>query len=142
MRKCKRYAWKSYEDICERAKENPTLFDYVQGDKLLDLSTYDVEEEKIYITKEINSNNIKITDEYPPCIKQMLSNPNLGYYERGQLIIYLRDDGYGLDEILTILKAILSEEKYYHCTEEEGQPYYLYNIREDIIFSFMLNVKK
>ena len=71
----------------------------------------------------------------------MLKDPYLGYWGRGQLILYLRDDGYGFEEILMILKSVLSEEKFYHCTTEEGQPAYLYFSREDLLFASCQTLK-
>ena len=70
----------------------------------------------------------------------MFQTPLLGYEERAQLILFLRDDGYGLDEILSILRTILSDEKFYHCTQEENQLNYLYN-REDMMFASCRTLK-
>lgn len=130
----------TYESICLMAREyDDNLYDFHHRGQLLDISEYDKEENCTQV-QNINASNIKINVEHPPCIQKMLSNNELGYYERGQLILYLRDDGYGLNEILMILKAILSSKKYYHCTEEEKQPYYLY-YREDIVFSSCKTLK-
>ena len=140
----------TYEAICEIAKEWKPLYhnddklsgieEWISGEMLIDISEYDVEEK--YIQYEpIDVSKIKITQGYPPCIEQMLTNPNLGYYERGQLILYLRDDGYSFYEILTILKSVLSPQKYYHCTEEENQPEYLYYGREEMLFASCRTLK-
>lgn len=133
----------TYEAICEMAQEyEPTyqnddklcgVEEWIIDGALVDISGYDSEEEIIKPTP-IDVSKIKIQDGYPPCIEKMLANPNLGYYERGQLIIFLRDQGHSFYEILTILKSILSEKKYIHSTEEENQPEYLYYIREDLLF--------
>lgn len=135
----------TYDAICEIAKEGILHYahgdksglsgyeEWIIGDALVDISGYDIEE--IVIKHEpIDASKLQITDNYPPCIEKMLSTPNLGYYERGQLIIFLRDQGHSFYEILTILKSILSEKKYIHSTEEENQPEYLYYIREDLLF--------
>ena len=98
------------------------------------------EEEQSFVGN-IDVSKIQIKDDFPPCIKDMLKNPLLGYYERGVLICYLRDDGYSFYEILTILKTTLSKEKYYHCTEEENQPQYLYYDREDMLFASCQTLK-
>ena len=82
----------------------------------------------------------KLKAEVERCEK-MLSNPELGYYERGQLILYLRDDGYSFYEILAILKSVLSPKKYYHCTAEENQPEYLYYGREEMLFASCQTLK-
>lgn len=130
----------SYDTICEMAKEyKDDCCDFYHSGHLLDISEYDKEESYTF-TQHINTDNIKINTEHPPCVQEMLSNNQLGYYARGQLILYLRDDGYGLHEILTILKAILSDQKYYHCTEEEKQPFYLY-YREDMVFASCKTLK-
>jgi len=135
----------SYDAICEMAKTGELTYalgdttglsgylEHVQGSLLVDISDYDVEKIATEM-KPIDVSNIKITNNHPPCIRKMLSNPYLGYYERGQLIIYLKDQGYSFYEILTILQSVLSKDKFYHCTEEENQPEYLYYVREDLLF--------
>lgn len=117
----------TYEAICEMAKEWEPVYhlndklsgleEWIIDGALVDISSYDSEEE-IIKPAPIDVSKIKIQDGYPPCIEKMLANPNLGYYERGQLIIFLRDQGHSFYEILTILKSILSEKKYIHSTEE------------------------
>lgn len=140
----------TYEAICDMAKQWTPLYhlndrlsgleEWIIDGALVDISEYDTEEVPVKI-QSVDTSKIEVQDGYPPCIDKMLSNPNLGYYERGQLISYLRDDGYSFYEILTILKSILSEEKYYHCTEEENQPAYIYYNREDMLFSSCQTLK-
>ena len=136
----------TYEGICEMAKEyspiNNSLseFDIVYGDKIhyggsfIDLSDFDKQEIPQSIKANVNINSIKVEQNPPACIENMLKDSELGYYARGMLILYLRDDGYGFEEILGILKMVLSEHKYHHCVIEEGQPSYLYFVREDLLF--------
>lgn len=131
----------TYNSICNKAKEiNDDIADIYHNGNLLDLSEYDNEEEFIFQIN-IDTKNINVNAERPPCIQKMMLEKDLGYFERGQLIIYLRDDGYSLEEIITILKVVLSDKKYYHCTQEENQPRYLYN-REDMIFSSCKTLKE
>lgn len=137
----------TYEGICEMAKKytpKNTSFlayddviygdNYHYGNHFLSLAEFDKQESPQTIKTDININNIQVEQNPPPCIESMLKDPELGYYARGMLILYLRDDGYGFEEILGILKVVLSEHKYYHCTVEESQPSYLYFIREDLLF--------
>ena len=133
----------TYESICEIAKDinDKSTDKYYLGKKYLDLSDFDVADEPKSLNYKINKNNIQVQNGFPPCILEMLKNPELGYYERGQLILYLRDDGYSFYEILTILKNVLSEKKYYHCTQEEGQVEYLYFVRENMLFSSCQTLK-
>ena len=140
----------TYEAICEMAQEYEPIYqnndelcgveEWILGEGLVDISNYDTEN-IVEHYNNIDVSKIEIKDTYPPCIEKMLSNPLLGYYERGQLILYLRDDGYSFYEILTILKSVLSPSKYYHCTEEEGQPEYLYYGREEMLFSSCQTLK-
>lgn len=140
----------TYEAICEMAQEYEPIYqnndklcgveEWIIGEALVDISTHD-NEKNIEYYSNIDISKIEIKDVYPPCIEKMLSNPYLGYYERGQLILYLRDDGYSFYEILTILKSVLSPEKYFHCTEEENQPEYLYYNREEMLFSSCQTLK-
>ena len=134
----------TYDSICEMAKsidDAPQTDKAFLGKKYLDLTDFDVESESKPLNYKIDKNNIKVQQGFPPCILEMLKNPDLGYYERGQLILYLRDDGYSFYEILTILKNVLSEKKYYHCTEQEGQVEYLYFVRENMLFSSCQTLK-
>lgn len=127
----------TYDSICEMAKnidDAPKVDKAFLGKKYLDLTDFDIEDKSKPLNYKIDKNNIKVQKEFPPCILAMLRNPDLGYYERGQLIIYLRDQGYSFYEILMVLKSFLSEEKYYHAVEEENQPEYLYFVREMLLF--------
>ncbi len=132
----------TYDSICDMAK---TIGENVDscfvGGNYLDISGFDSSDESKPLNYKIDKNNIQVQQGFPPCIVEMLKNPYLGYYERGQLIIYLRDDGYSFYEILAILKRVLSEEKYYHCTIEEGQVEYLYFVRDRMLFSSCQTLK-
>lgn len=140
----------TYDAICEMAKEWIPVYhhndkisgleEWIIGESLVDISSYDTEE-VIVEHGNIDATELKITQGYPACIEKMLTNPNLGYYERGQLILYLRDDGYSFYEILAILKSVLSPKKYYHCTAEENQPEYLYYGREEMLFASCQTLK-
>ena len=142
----------TYDAICEMAKEGVLKYrhgdtsglsgyeEWILGEGLVDISEYDTEE--VYVPHTpVDASKVQIQQGYPPCIDKMLLNPNLGYYERGQLILYLRDDGYSFYEILTILKSVLSPQKYYHCTAEENQPEYLYYGREEMLFASCQTLK-
>lgn len=134
----------TYESICEMAKtidDTSTLDYYFMGKKCLDISDFDVEEEPKALNYKIDKDNIQVQQGFPPCIIEMVKNPELGYYERGQLILYLRDDGYSFYEILTVLKNVLSEKKFYHCVQEENQVEYLYFVRENMLFSSCKTLK-
>lgn len=136
----------TYESICDMAKEidDDEIIDdiYYIGNNFLDISNFDnINDTPKDLNGNIDINNIKIQNEYPSCIEMMLKNPYLGYWGRGQLILYLRDDGYSFEEILMILKSVLSEDKFYHCTVEEGQPAYLYFTREDLLFASCQTLK-
>lgn len=138
----------SYDDICNMARVyqsdeqyNGLFSDYYHyGKSNIDLSKFDIKEPKT-IKTNININNVNVQKSLPACIEKMLKDPELGYYARGMLILYLRDDGYSFVEILSILKKTLSEDKYYHCTVEEEQPTYLYFTREDLLFASCQTLK-
>lgn len=122
----------SYEDICQMAKSYNGHADYIIGQDYVSLLPLD---EDIITTKhEIVLNDVHFSAKFPPCIDYLLSNADLGYHERRELIIYLRDDGYTEEEVVEILRNHLSDEKFQHCVEEEHQVSYLFG-REDILFS-------
>lgn len=134
----------SYDEICRMAQSNERTitngdslfpkYDYINGDALVDISGYDDEITAKRQKTSVDLSNIKIDINFPPCVKQLLNNSELGWNERRELIIYLRDDGYTYDEIVTFLKNTLSEDKFHHCMYEEHQVDYLLE-REDILFS-------
>lgn len=134
----------TYDSICDMARTMKTdyLDDvYYIGGEILDISDFDVDDKPQTIKLNADINNIKVQNSLPSCINMMLSDSSLGYWGRGQLILYLRDDGYSYEEILMTLKAHLSDDKYYHCVEEEGQPSYLYYDREDMLFASCQTLK-
>lgn len=83
--------------------------------------------------QSFNNVNISISQNFPLCIRNFLAMPDLGYVNRGRLIIFLRDMGYGEDEVINILEQSLSTEKFIHCVEEEHQVSYLF-ARTNIVF--------
>lgn len=134
----------TYYEICDKAKTCPStkvVYDILHDGDLLDISKYDEDivqgkQQNIYV----DVSNIKIDNEFPPCIKRLLSISDLGYHERMQVICYLRDDGYLEEEIESILEQSLSVEKFIHCIEEERQLRYLMN-RDDVLFSSCQTLK-
>lgn len=122
----------TYNDICHMAKKYDGSKDYITGQDLISLVPFD--EEIIVVKEEVSFDNINFSTKFPPCINYLLSVSDLGYHERRELIIYLRDDGYTEDEVTQILEEHLSHEKFTHCIEDEHQVSYLFG-REDILFS-------
>lgn len=124
----------SYESICNMCKEQHYTRFSVHGDSL-DISEFDITNEDIEpILVDIDIGSIDLSFNLPPCIGSLLKEPNLGYHERRELIIYLRDMGYEIEEVEKILEEHLSPNKFEHCVFEENQVKYLFN-REDILFS-------
>lgn len=112
---------KSYDEIKQYAQQDRGYKDIVYGDDLISLSEYDSYE---YIDDNYQYNsdvNIDVSDDFPPCIQSFLNEPQLGYKERTDLIIYLRDMAYTEDEIYDILEKHLSAEKFHHCMSDERQ---------------------
>ena len=126
----------TYDEICYMAKFNVTNTkgDDINGNVLLDISEYDDVIVHQCNTPPVSISDIEIDTEFPPCVQRLLTIKDLGWHERRELIIYLRDDGYTFDEILEILEKTLSAEKFYHCVYEEHQVDYLLE-RTDILFS-------
>lgn len=133
----------SYDMICEMAKQ-PSIDSFPNYDGYgLDLSNYDVDmdEQKDYsINVNVKSATENVITGFPECIQNLLKNPDLGYHERRELIIFLRDMGYDIEEVINILSHSLSNNKFEHCVYEENQVEYLFN-REDILFSTCMTQK-
>ena len=102
------------------------------GDKFWDITQWDAPESKFQ--KFLPDINIKINEEdfadlngcVTPCIKNLLSRGDLGWQERRDVILFLRDNCYLLDETIALLKKYLSKKKFIHCVRDEKQPNYLY----------------
>lgn len=123
-----------YEGICELAKKQKETNDVVMNQWMFDISRFDT---KPHTHMKIEENKYKLDsdkviineDKFPPCIRKMLleaKHKRLHWNKRGQLIIFLRDKGYLLDECLTILKHYLSDDEYNHCVKEDKDLFYLY----------------
>jgi len=134
----------SYHEICRLSLtcnktitnyvDGEPIYDFINGDSDVDISMYDNQIIEHKNRQPINTSNLVIDVDFPPCIQHLLKIPDLGWNERRELIIYLRDDGYTYDEILNILEKTLTPEKFHHCVEEEHQVDYLLS-RNDILFS-------
>lgn len=125
-----------YDQICQLAKNiDNGCYTYHKGNAI-NLSDYDVSDEEFISTTSMNVETCTkhIVTGFPPCVQKLLQTPDLGYHERRELIIFLRDMGYDVDEVVNILSNSLSNNKFEHCVYEENQVEYLFN-RSDILFS-------
>lgn len=117
---------KTYKEIQQYARIDRGQDDIYYGKVLLDISDFDGYDEKQmnikfnYGMKNLNFFNFNF-DYKPPCICNFLSNPDLGYTERRDVIIFLRDMGYSEEEVIHILENHLSSEKFNHSIYEEKQ---------------------
>ena len=112
---------KSYDEIKQYAKQDRGYKDIIYDGDSISLIDYD-SYESVGNNYHYNSNvNIDMSGDFPPCIQSFLAEPQLGYKERTDLIIYLRDMAYTQDEIYDILEEHLSVEKFHHCMHDEKQ---------------------
>jgi hypothetical protein len=119
---------KTYEEIKLLASyPRETKDDFINGHRLLNISEWD---SNILIKEHHNAQNIisdvEISDEIPPCIKELMKDPMLGNTGRIQVILFFRDLGYTRDEVEDLLYSFLSEEKFNHCVHEEHLIDYLF----------------
>lgn len=114
-----------YDEICQIAKQDRECDDFINGDKLIDISSFDTESMSVSLPQRKSYRTIDIRDDivenFPPCIKAFLSDAELRHVDRIQLIVFLRDSGYSEEEIVAILEKFLSPEKFQHCVFEENQ---------------------
>ncbi len=127
---------KTEKEIYEIASKYPIRKPkrYFYGEKLLNLSKFDVEDfmysidsklstpmnGDLYTKDELDKLNIPF-DKFPPCVKSWLNNPELGYKGRFCLVIYLRDQTVTkvpipFKVIVSILKIILSNDMWLHTS--------------------------
>ena len=113
---------KTYEEIKEYAKKDRGYDDIIYNNEYISLLNYNYYNFYTDIDIDINDEySIDISSDIPPCIQSFLMNPELGYKERTDLIIYFRDMGYSYNNIVDILEEHLSSEKFHHCMVEEKQ---------------------
>lgn len=114
---------KTYEEIKKYAKKDKGHKDIIYNNDCISLSQYDFLNFDYDVSIDMNDDcTAEISnDDIPPCIQSFLLNPELGYKERTDLIIYLRDMGYSYNNIVDILEEHLSPQKFNHCMTEEKQ---------------------
>jgi len=127
-----------HDDIHELARKQIMKLNPM-GDDYLDIEEYDEENIDVpYLEVDDNvlfefNEDIKL-EKTPHCIKVLLSKKDCGWEDRRILITWLRDNGYLLNEVYSILKKVLSPEKFHHCVYDEKQPQYLYKRSFDLYF--------
>ncbi len=111
----------------------------IYGHKYLDLVPYDSEpptknyDDLIQLPEyPINIEALK-TENFPMCIKALLTDRFIKHRARYILILYLRELGVPLETTIIFLKDCLDRQTYVHCLKQEKQPYWLYN-RRDLTF--------
>lgn len=135
-----------HEYIRELAKK-PKYAVAIIGTKFWDVSSFDTEKVTEYRNVNVSfvpkssPEILDINDDVPDCVKQLLSNPELGWDQRRIVILYLRDNGYLISEAQKILEKYLSKHKYVHCVFEERQLIYLYE-NSKYVFPNLIEMQK
>jgi len=120
---------KGHEFIKMKAVNKKNKPFYFYGEKRLNLSPWDyaIQHEKIELngTREISGTleELFAKANFQPglCIKNFLSDPNLGNLKRLHLITALKEGGFSSKNVKNILKQCLSQRKYLHSVREERQ---------------------
>lgn len=133
---------KGHKFIRELAKKQNKEVNTIYGNKKFDIKPFDkgVNVEVLFLKNmdfnhKIEKEIPEIVKDFPICIKNLIykiKHSKHSYKERFILILYLREKGYMLSEVLSILKKILPKEKFYHCVKKEGQTQYLFR-RDDLM---------
>jgi hypothetical protein len=142
------------DELFELAKSPRLDVDPVVGEKKLFLENFD--HNKVKSQYQTNGNEIEDIVEKeiniegghydleklnpPESIRYILNKDGkLDYRDRYILIMFMRENGLSEDDCVQMMKEILSDQKFYHCTQEEcghlrnGQITYLYS-RNDLHF--------
>ena len=123
------------EKIKKLAQKQNFVKEFI-GKNVFDIKQFDCEIENRFefdIKKFENNFSEEYFKNCPDVIKYFLSQENLGWEERGDLILYFKEKGFTQEEVLQILKNHLSEKKFRHCIYEERQLQYLFS-RDDLVF--------
>jgi len=133
---------KGHEFVKELAKKQNKVTHTIYGSKKFDIKPFDkpTNIEKILLknlefSHKFDGKIKDIVEEFPDCIKNLIQKIKLlkhSYKERFVLILYLRERGYLLSEVLSILKEVLPHNKFLHCVKTERQPQYLFR-RDDLL---------
>ncbi len=128
-------------DIAEKLAVSPRKIDrsYLYGKTLLDLSPYQqFINNSAGIGKQEFNSSFELNVEYTinmlkkiPCIKDILENENAGWQQRTLLLIFLKENGYSLNDAQKIIKTFISKEKYETsvCTRNHAAAIYARNYR-------------
>ena len=127
------------EELKEKAKRQ-VFGIHVFGKEYLDLTPFDKEP----VTKPYDSLNIGIvegqvgldtikTDNFPPCIKFIMTEKVINHYKRFIFILYLKELGIPLVDAISLLQKTLDKKTYTHCVKQERQPMWIYK-RLDLMF--------
>lgn len=124
------------EELTKKPRKNDINIWY--GNKLVNLQCFDKKEfmydqhiRKINLHKNnlLSNDDLKKLnipfDKFPPCIQKLIKVPNLGFYGRYLLVLYLRDQKYVIltdTEIVSILKSVLNEQTWIHCSTNRQLP--------------------
>jgi len=127
---------KGYEHCKELARKQNSNKEYI-GENLFDISEFDYKTEKIekfeFETEFEDSANQDYMNNCPPFIKQLLMKKDCGWQDRYLIILFFKEKGYTIKEVMSILKENLTKRKFKHCILEERQLQYLFE-REDLVF--------
>lgn len=123
-----------FSEVRRRAIIGEREPNYIYGEHLVNLTSYDSEE-----SEEVSESSLiievesaeKVVENFPFCIKGLLSNPDLGFRGRYLVIVYLRDMAYTEGETVKILEKYLSSRKFRHCVYEETQVRDLFRKRNE-----------
>ena len=114
------------QEIKDLARHPQYVYPFLFGEKMLDMTKYDKEMIASYLPIVPTGDAENINENFPPCIKYLLSKGECGYRDRYHIIIYLRDKAFSKKETIRILKKYLSPQKFKHCVYEERQVDSLY----------------
>ena len=123
--------------IKELASKQNFVKDIMIGNKLFDVSSFDYKKDNIEEFKIEHEFESSLCEGYmkdlPDMIKNLLLKRELGWQERYLIILYFKEKGYMIEEVLEILKNNLTPSKFIHCVQEEGQLQYVFS-RDDLVF--------
>jgi hypothetical protein len=99
--------------------------DEIQFDSLTEEDVPDIKTRDILLSQDIK--NDKILNEIPVCVKDVLLSGRekyIGTYERMLIIVYFRDSGYPIGNIVEIIKQYLTTSRkgvkeWQHCLKEK-----------------------
>lgn len=128
-----------YEYVCELSEKQRTQFTYY-GSDLLDIKQFDRKCEQCLDIPVLNYDSKMIIEKdsflktLPLCLAQVLVRGDTHWRERFFIILYLREKGFMISEVIEVFRQFMSPEKFQQDIIKERHVQLIYQ-RQDLVMA-------